>query len=136
MIKEGKMRRLFAALMILSMAIPILANSGCNTRDVVIEVREDGWGRVRSGGSVCCGEVANGDILHPLHVAALQRNGAQLVFVSEQARANWQALQSPPPERPQSGKPSPLGVNPYELPSNTIEGGGPGGGGVGGGGKN
>lgn len=133
MMKEGKLRQLFAALVILSLAILVITNSGCSTRDMVIEVREDGWGRVRSGGSMCCGEAANGDILHPLHVAALERHGAQLVFVSEQARANWQALQSPPPPQNRPGKPSPLGTNPYELPSNTIEGGGPGGAGVGGG---
>ena len=148
MIKKRNMRRLFDALMILSLAIPILAYSGCYGPEfMTIEVREDGWGVVRSGGCGCAGEAleANGDVISPAHVASLESQGAQLVFASDQARANWQARgysgrgggdeqQSQPPQRRKYTELPGLDVPPDGLPSNKIELG-PGGGGGRGSGK-
>ncbi|MCJ7654748.1 MAG: hypothetical protein MUO97_05515 [Dehalococcoidia bacterium] len=92
MIKGRKMYRLFPALMILALAIPVLAYSGCvcgreDYRSVTVEVFEDGHGEIRSGST---GNPCQGNYLYPSQLIGFEVQGAHLTFHSEEARRNYE----------------------------------------------
>ena len=95
MIKKRNMRRLFDALMILSLAIPILAYGGCGDSGcgpdysfVTIEVFEDGHGEIISAAGSNLYTCSNN--LAPWQLIGYEVQGAHLTFHSDEARRNYE----------------------------------------------